>query len=138
MLKKENKIICDETYVLICVKKSFFIETVKMEWSPVGHWSQWPEVTSPRQLLPEDEKNWRANCFCSNRLDTGRQEAVDFSLPSNPLLLLFPPNDTICGIINKQGVKFHKRRNSSQSVNNSDFDLRQALLINVSLVPTLF
>ena len=109
-----------------------------MEWSPVGHWSQWPEVTSPRQLLPEDEKNWRANCFCSNRLDTGRQEAVDFSLPSNPLLLLFPPNDTICGIINKQGVKFHKRRNSSQSVNNSDFDLRQALLINVSLVPTLF
>ena len=114
-----------------------------MEWSPVGHWSQWPGVTSPPrlascQLLPEDEKNWRANCFCSNRLDTGRQEAVDFSLPSNPLLLLFPPNDTICGIINKQGVKFHERRNSSQSVNNSDFDLRQALLINVSLVPTLF
>ena len=84
-------------------------------------------LASPRQLLPEDEKNWRANCFCSNRLDTGRQEAVDFSLPSNPLLLLFPPHDTICGIINKQGVKFHERRNSSQSVNNSDFDLRQAL-----------
>ena len=37
-----------------------------------------------------------------------------------------------------RGVKFHERRNSSQSVNNSDFDLRQALLINVSLVPTLF
>ena len=72
---------------LFVSKNPFFIETVKMEWSPVGHWSQWPEVTSPRQLLPEDEKNWRANCFCSNRLDTGRQEAVDFAQQPTPPLV---------------------------------------------------